>query len=320
MKARISYYTTILLVMSIFSTAFGQFAVRSQFEDQQSGYWILGLNGGFSYQSSDVDATSDGWGFGATLGKNVYYKKGAPLSFDLRGRLLLAQQYGLDATRSYDITNNEAVNGSDDADYINYPSGLGVDKGFVYHNHKTTVGEAALEGVFTLNQLQERTGIVASIYGGIGLDVHATQTDQLNSQGEEYYPEYANLSEDQKAAAIRKELKSAILDNNYESFADGYENGVKLTFMPSLGVELGYQLTPRFSVHAGHRFTFTRDNIIDGEQWKDDQNDLYHYTNFALRWKVTPHHLRPKAPEITIYNPTGTPHSYSEDRFTVRAR
>ena len=101
------------------------------------GYWTLGINAGKAYQSSDVRSQSNGYGFGFTLGKNVYYQPGAPLSFDIRGRLLYARSFGLDAVRSYNIDKNSALNGSEDLNYLNYPEATGVTKGFVFQNHRT---------------------------------------------------------------------------------------------------------------------------------------------------------------------------------------
>ena len=74
--------------------------------DLKPGYTTFGLNAGKAYQSSDVRATPDGFGFGMTLGKNLYYRPQAPLSFDIRSRFLYARSKGLDALRNYKIENN----------------------------------------------------------------------------------------------------------------------------------------------------------------------------------------------------------------------
>src|SRR5690606_21310619 len=120
---------------------------------------------------------SNGYGFGFTLGKNVYYQPGAPLSFDIRGRLLYARSFGLDAVLSYNIDKNSALNGSEDLNYLNYPEATGVTKGFVFQNHRTDLGELGLEAVLTLNKLKENTGIKVSLYGGAGLDYYNVKTD-----------------------------------------------------------------------------------------------------------------------------------------------
>lgn len=289
--------------------------------NQQQGYYTFGLNAGLSYQSSDVQALPEGFGLGATLGKNLYYKPGAPFSFDLRGRLLYAEQFGLDAARSFDIGNNSVLNGSQNLDYTNYPANLGESQGFVFQNHRTEVFELGLEGVLTLNQLREKTGVVASIYGGLGLDWFRASIDQADASGNAYYNQYAGLDQQKSKASIRTELKEMILDGNYESLADGFDSdGGTVGIMPSLGVELGYEVTPNFSIHAGHRFTFSGNDIMDGQQWADPNNDIYHYTNFALRWKIRPKESTLVAPVIEIITPNTFPFTSPVLNGLVRAR
>ncbi len=288
---------------------------------QQAGYYTFGLNAGLSYQSSDVRSLYEGFGLGATLAKNLYYKPGAPISFDLRARLLYAQQLGVDGKRSFDITGNTALNGSQSLDYTNYPAGLAEPQGFVFQNHKTDVFELGLEGVITLNQLREKTGVVASIYGGLGIDWYRAKIDQTNASGQAYYQDYAGLNQQQSETAIQSQLRSAILDGDFETLADGFEGeGGNIGIMPSLGLELGYDVTPNFSIHVGHRFTFSGNDLLDGHQWAEPNNDIYHYTNFALRWKVRPRETRLVAPVIEIITPNTTPYASPVVNGLVRAR
>lgn len=321
MKAMLKLYTTLFLTLFFFS-AFGQYSGQVKSTDElEQGYWIFGLNGGFSYQSSDVQALYNGFGLGATLGKNLYYQSGAPISFDLRGRLLFARNYGLDAQRSFDIENNSVLNGTTGLDYLHYPTELEEPKGFVFQNHQTDIGELALEGVITLNRLRENTGIVASLYGGIGLDWYRSKTDQADASGRAYYEGYSAINTNGSKATIRDDLKTAILDGNYESLADEFESGGKLGFMPSLGVEIGYEFTPRFSMHLGHRATFSGTNLLDGHQWADAQNDVYHYTNLAMRWKLFGRSRSTIAgPKIEIIQPFENSIISSNPRENIRAR
>lgn len=311
----------------LFATLISTTALMAQVGVQQktagtneSGYWTFGINAGISYQSSDVRALNGGYGFGATLAKNLYQRTGAPLAFDLRGRFLYARNYGLDATRSYQIENNKVLNGNQVLDYSNYPADLNENRGFVFQNHQTDIGELSLEAVLTLNRLREKTGVIASIYGGLGLDWYRTKIDQANSNGSAYYEGYASIDEQKRTSQIRKELRNNILDGDYESMADGFTGqGGKLGIMPSLGLELGYQFTPRFSMHLGHRLTFSRTDILDGQQWADENKDIYHYTNFALRWKIEARQYRALAPVIDLISPARSPHTMANSSGTVRA-
>lgn len=311
---------------SIFTLFFALFAFvlqaqnngESTFYHPKQGYYTFGINGGWAYQSSDIRTSFDGFGVGLTFGKNLYYRPGAPLSFDVRGRLLYAKMLGFDGEKSFDIIENEALNGQEGPDYVNYP--VTIDEGFVYQNNRTDLGELSIEGVFRLNKLREKTGVLVGLYGGVGLDYYFTRTDQIDSDTqEEYYTDYINLSSDLSKGETANRLKDGILDGYFETNADGFSDGGRIDWMPSLGLELGYQLTPNFAIMAGHRTTFARSNLLDGHQWADTKNDLYHYTSLGLEWNLNAKSNQPKKPEIEVRIPTSTPYTQNSRYANVRA-
>ena len=59
----------------------------------------------------------------------------------------------------------------------------------------------------------------------------------------------------------------------------------ELTFMPSLGLGLGYQFTEKFSMGIEHKITYALDNDISYLP-SDGPNDIYHYTALTLRWNL----------------------------------
>lgn len=286
---------------------------------QISPTYTLGLNAGLSYQSSDIRHTAQGFGLGLTLGKTLFYQKSAPLAFGLRGRLLYAQQYGLGDRPSFDIDLNSSLNGEGLLDYTQYPANLNVTDGFVFQNHRTILGEGALEGVLSFNTLRENTGIILALYGGAGLDWYTTRFDQADPFGEEYYDAYAGLLQEQSRQVVRQNLRELVLDADYETDAPG---GEEWRFMPSVGVEIGYQFAPSFSLTAGHRLTFSRTNFLDGHAWADASNDLYHYTSLGLNfhWSKNRTTTRGQKPEIQILFPTAIPYNTSSTQTRVRAR
>lgn len=304
-----SYLLTVVLTFAAHTWVTAQLSVAGSFR----GYYTFGINAGWSYQTSDVRAAKGGFGFGATLARNIYYRQGAALTFDLRGRLLYARQYGLDPFRTYDILGNTAIDGSrgQGLDYLSYPAQLGEPRGFAFLNHRTDLGELGLEAVFTLNRLRERTGVILSLFGGAGLSGYRVAVDQAGDSGQPYYEGYAALKDQVGSAQARSELRGQILDGNYETRGDGFDNTpVKIGFMPSLGVELGYQLSPRFSAHIGHRVTFSGTNALDGQRLEDNRSDIYHYTFFGLRWRIDrdrPNQADARAPEIDILSPGANP-------------
>ncbi len=303
-------FTLFVMALSL-SAATAQVSVNQRFgANLTRGYYTFGLNAGWAYQTSDVRVASGGFGFGATLAKNLYYRNNAIFAFDLRGRLLLARTYGLDPFRSFDIAANTALNGDRGLDYTTYPVNLEEPQGFVFQNHRTDIFELGLEGVLTFNRLRERTGFVLSLFGGIGADWYRAKIDQADANGDEYFEEYAALKGNIGESTARQQLRDAILDGVYETNADGFtSNAGKIGLMPNLGVEIGYQLTPRFSVHLGHRVTFAGTDILDGQRWADPNNDIYHYTNFALRWIIQPKRDQPLAPVIEITTPITNPYT-----------
>lgn len=114
------------------------------------------------------------------------------------------------------------------------------------------MGELGLEGVLTFNRLRERTGIVFSLFGGIGLDLYSTRTDQLTA-GQKY--NYLTISPENSKKTVLADLKD-VRDGIYESPADGFtDNSLKAGLMPGAGFELGYQVAPRFVIGIGHKIT-----------------------------------------------------------------
>ena len=287
---------------------------------QSNGYYTFGINAGWSYQSSDVRIGEDGFGLGLTLGRSLFYRQGAPLAVDIRGRFLFARQYGLDPERSFDIANNTALNGSKGLDYTSFNLPGTVDEGYVFHNHRTTTGELSAELVFHFNRLRERTNFILSLYGAAGIDLYRVRLDQADPAGNEYYTGYNSIDPAQSRSDICESLQSVVLDGAYETYAETFEGGPKLDFMPSAGIEIGYALTPNFAVLLGHRITFSGTDLLDGNQWADpSNNDWYHYTSFGLEWRIWARGKTQRPPEITILQPTQVPFTTSNANPVIRA-
>ena len=316
MKKKIINLWTLLAALFFVSTAGAQV---SNYE-RTPGYYTLGINGGFSYQQGDVPTTLEGYGLGLTLAKNLYYKPGSILGFDLRGRAMYAQTKGQDYLRSYGIQDNDALNGVNGFDYTTEGGG----PGFVFQNNKTDQLELGLEGVIHLNRLRERTNVNIALFGGIGLDWYNVKTDQA-ARGTSYADAYENLDPLASTSYTKDQLRTTILDGRYETEAHGFDNGAgKLGFMPSLGVELGYQFTPKFSMGIGHKATFTKTDLFDGQQWRDNGNltaddDVHHYTNLHMRWIIDDKSKKLRAPLVDITNPATTPQTTRNPTYDIRA-
>ncbi len=314
---------TLFLFLALCAAQLSAQQTSSHFPTRQRGWWTFGIDGGLAYQSSDVRTQFNGWGAGLTLGKNLLYRPGGMFSFDLRGRGLFTRSYGADAVRSFGLQRNDALNG-------NYLSSLNYvldqsapnDSSFVYHNYRHSMGELGLEGVLTFNRLRERTGIVFALFGGVGLDFYRTRTDQLIN--DQIY-NYLTISSENSKNIVLADLKD-MRDGKFESLADGFtEQSLKAGIMPGAGFELGYQVSPRFVIGIGHKITFSRTDILDGERWTDNNtatadNDWQHYTNLHLRWDITRRERRVAAPRIEIINPGSNPYVTSYSNENLRAR
>ncbi len=312
MKEKICYICTLLAAMFFVSTAGAQVSTY----ERTPGYYIFGINGGVAFQEGDIPTTLDGYGLGLTLGKNLYYQPGALFSFDVRGRALYSQTKGQDYNRSYGILDNDALNGNLNLNYTKEAGG----PGFVFQNNKTDHAELGIEGVINFNKLREKTNVNLSLFGGIGLDWYRVTTDQANSAGL-YSDAYLGIDTLSSVSFIKKQLNTSILDGRYETEVNG---AGKLKIMPALGVELGYQFTPKFSMGLGHKVTFTKTDLFDGHQWENNntftpEDDIHHYTNLHMRWIINDNSKKLQAPIVDITNPSLSPHTTRSSTFDVRA-
>ncbi len=311
---------TLSLVLACFAASlFGQ-AITSRFTARDRGWVTFGIDGGWAYQTSDVRTTFDGWGAGLTLGKNVFYRPGGALSFDIRSRLLFTRTYGCDYRITSNIKDNDALNGVH-SNNINYVRDLTspFDSSFVFANHRTGMGELDAEGVITFNRLRERTGIVFNLFGGIGINVYRARIDQSN--GSTAY-NYLSIDRNNGKANILTQLDK-LRDGSYESRADGSLNsGLRAGFMPDAGVELGYQFGRHFVFGVGHKVTFSRTDVLDGQRFNDQgvaPNDWAHYTNFFMRWDLGRSSSRQRKPEVEITSPDNDPFITDNNTVFVRA-
>lgn len=317
MKSR--FINLIFCFVFLTNALFAQLSVNSHYPTRHRGFWTLGINGGSAYQSSDISRLYDGWGVGLTLGKNLYYRPGAAFSFDARGRFLFTKSYGIDTKRSYGILYNNSVNGTYDSE-VNYLKPKG--KGYIFANHATGMGELALEGVLTFNRFRERTGIVASVFGGVGLNLYGVATNQTGADNKIYTSLYESIDTSASRKTIQQRLKSG-MDNYYETSADDNET-LQLGIMPALGFELGYQFAPRFHASLGYRTTFSLRDNLDGQLWNNlnqatGTNDRLHYTYLKMEWELNKIN-QCKEPKISILAPEESPYITSLPSARVTAK
>ncbi len=274
---------TLSLISFLFLSADGHFAQAQKLRYDEDSGWKLGLNVGATWQESDMK-TVPGLGYGLTFGKALSQRESRFFAFDMRFRYLRSTHKGYSTDRAYGLANNPVFNGSDSTSALNY---YGDSLGYIFPNYKMDLHRYSLEGVLTLNLLRERTGIVLYGFGGIGVTDYRITTDQLDANGLPY--NYGLIDTTASASNIHSQLNN-MRDGKYESNAEGSSER-QLTFMPSLGVGLGYQVGPFLALGFEHKVTFALNDLIDGHRWANNntalgKNDRYHYTAFTLTWHI----------------------------------
>ena len=282
----------------------------STFAQQTTHYnynypWTFGINGGLAWQYSDVNGGA-GYGLGIDLAKRLGGNEGSWFALDARGRLLFARQYGQSYERVYNLNDYSAL------------SPFSVDNGgvgYAFHNHQTTMGELDLEGVITLNRLRERTGWSVQLFGGIGIGLYDVATDLDDGTG---FYDYSLIDTTQSKSRIRGDIRN-LRNRTYEGSATGFDNGIRGAIMPSLGLGVGYQLTPRFSMGLEHKATWAQADNLDGviDQSSNRPDDVHHYTSMYMRWTLG--EKKGREPIIDVTAPNRSPYTTRVATGSVRA-
>ncbi len=257
----------------------------------------LGFNLGASWLQSDVKMKKLGGAGGFTFGQMYLQNEQSSLDWGWRFRYLNASAYGQDLKKS-GILNNNVLN------RINYTSNGGT----VYQNYKTTINELSLEFLVGANRLRNKTKVYPYIFGGLGITKAVATTDQLNADNLLYNYSSIDSLGNASSSAVTTSLNN-MYDGNYETAAEGSESA-RWKFMPSLGVGLGYQFNPGFSMGLEHKMTWALHDGLDGQQWASDNTlstskDKYHYTSVWLKFSFG-RKVRPASTTLTNNNTVNT--------------
>ncbi|MDB0062560.1 hypothetical protein N9F27_00525 [Crocinitomicaceae bacterium] len=260
---------TLIICMGFLQMGLGQVATN------YNAKWFFGVNTGLTWQTTDVsNKYKTGWGL--TLGKSFNYNTASFVSFDLRGRFLRGFWYGQDKEASNFIDPNNALSSG----ATNYKDSLG----YAVHNFQTENYLLNLELVAHLNRLRETTRWDAYIFGGIGLNWNQTYGDYLNRN--QTTGELSLYNWDLNT--LSKSSINNLQDGVYETALDGSkQDGFNFFTSSSLGFGLGYQVSKAVTIGAEHKTTFTNIDNFDGLSSSiRDGNDIYHYTNAFVRFRL----------------------------------
>lgn len=275
--------------------------------------WEIGISAGAVTLSSDVSAKFP------TLGVGVAVRKALGYVFSIRAEYFYGTAKGLNWVPSYNYSKNPAwqlngynanfrdnnglLTGSQPAPFTN-DNGTTADA--VFYNYRTTINEAAVEGVFTLNNIRfhkNKTGLVIYGLAGIGGMTYDTKVDALGSDGQNYVALFNGLDNNntyKNRKDIRKALKDG-MDGKYETRADNQgDRRPKLfgnTFKPivTAGFGIAYKISKRFNIALEEKLSWTNDDLLDGQRWQEEgigdpvltrDFDSYHYTSLRLNYNI----------------------------------
>ena len=187
----------------------------------------------------------------------------------------------------------------------------------IFHNSHTVGHDATLDAVFSLNNLRyhkERTNVVLNLFVSGGAMIYRTWSDHLDENGNAY--DYSAISSatmngGSKADAIA--ALEAMRDGGYETQAatqNGASGGEVLgsyTLKPVIGGGMGltFRLSRVVDLDLEGRLMFTRDDLVDGIQFGEDNSltrdkDTYATTSVGLSFKLVG---KNKLESATLLNP-----------------
>ena len=314
MKARLTFLFLCWMAMPLFAQN-SDTPQRSYWD--KPGWYTFGLSGGTNFLQSDVRAAWGGWGANLSLGKNIWYTK--PLLVNLRAKLEYQKAVGSDVVRDYNILKNTTLNGTHSLNYTNYNS-PNIPNGFVFQNFQNQMGSLGLDAIFTMNRLRETTGWVLNFYGGAQISYYETYVNQYKeSENADYKIGYAAIDTSKSKSDICKSL-SDLRDKTYETEGSGFDNASNhWSLMPYVGFELGYELTPKFTLGIGHRVTWTQKDNLDASTFEKSNQDLGHYSFLNLEWKFRPTPKQELPPEIMVHQPTMEEYTTKEPDVDIQA-
>lgn len=310
---------TLLAILTVFT------ATAQKINYDQNSRWYFGLNAGATWHTSDVN-TKLRLGSGFVFGKSLNMDRGRLLSFDLGVRYLYGYWEGVDDLRTTSISANTPVNNI-------YGSIGSFQQNFLSEQHAGDI-ELALH----FNRLRERTGWDPYIFGAIGFTAHQTFGDLYTFDSDFNQVAYDFDAGQSLSGVYRTPLEAAAENKTYNHFV--------WRATPSLGFGIGYYFAPRISFGIEHRTTFTLSDYYDGtvvneNNFANNYNDLYHYTNLYLKWYIKDRHrdeeevVEEVVPEenelvedvnkvylpiVDFTNPNSTPTTVNTNTYTITGK
>lgn len=243
--------------------------------------WRLGINGGGTWQTSDVKSRA-GLAGGFNLERILNKRDDAAIGFSLGFRYLSGWTYGEDDRKNTGLLNNSALNGHFDTT-LNYSQ----NPGYFYNNYRSKLADGSLELKLNFPAMEKRTRLIFHVFGGLGITKFKTMIDAKDNNGKMY-----NFSSYTNGPAL-SDLRT-IYGNSYETMAQGSNSNGVFVFAPAVGAGIGFRIGKNTALVVEHRVAFTFTDDLDGQRWNNynkatGTNDIYHYTSVGLRFTLRGH-------------------------------
>jgi outer membrane protein OmpA-like peptidoglycan-associated protein len=244
--------------------------------------WEVGVKVGTFNISGDVRSRIPSLGFGAHVRKALGYL------FSLR----LEYSYGIPKGLNWEKSTNYHYNDP----WVNNGYTPGTEQ--IFYNYKSTVQDLALEGVFTLNNIRfhkAKSGLNLYAFVGLGGTMYDTKVNALNGTAKYNFASIPTGTWKTRKDT-RNDLKD-LLDDTYESPAENHGDrrpklfGNTFKSVGHVGAGLAYKLNNRLNIALEDRFTFTNDDLLDGQRWAEQVNgspvltqnfDTYNFLSLGL--------------------------------------
>jgi hypothetical protein len=263
----------------------------NNFPAKPRNMWEIGIKGGLFQVAGDVPAKFLSPGFG------IHVRKAFGYIFSMR----LEYLYGIGKGYHFRAAGNYAKNPAWGANLTNpgqrysaprtSPSGPGgslinvssvtglatTPFETVYYNYKSVVQDLSLEGIITLNNIRfhkAKTKYVLYGIAGVGGTIYDTKVNALNG-ATKYNFQAISQSAYKNRQTFLKNMRNTVLDKTFETPAENQgDRRPKLfgdTFKPSatVGMGIGISLSKRLSLALEDRWTFVKDDLLDGQRWQE---------------------------------------------------
>jgi len=242
--------------------------------------WEIGLKVGTFTIAGDVPSRTLSPGFGLHVRKAMGYV------FSMRLEYMYGIGKGMHFRSAENHRKNTAWNNNGygaplrtapgPIAFVSGPNSTPTAKDQVYYNYKAKVQDLSLQGLITLNNIRfhkSKSSMTMYTIIGIGGTIYETMVNALNGTAKYNFNAIAQAGYPDRKTTLDA-LKN-IMDDTYETRAEGQGDRrpslFDRTLKPSgtIGAGIAFKLSNRINLALEDRFTFVKDDLLDGQRWEE---------------------------------------------------